>query len=263
MTTTGHDPEHDAAAFLNGDQPDAVRRAFEQHMVSCDVCWAEVRDARAGRALAESLRETAPQAVRELLRAVGASEATRGHPATEHPRPRPSAGGTRMWPPLSGYRVHRARMAAAAACMLTALAVGTVAVMGNLPGHGPNQDPLRAAVTVFQEGTADPGGEGRERPPVQRIGELDWQGTVRADLAGSPASVHRYADSVGHRLILISSAVHFPRAADAQRVGVGTSWVADVGGAALYCVDHGGLSWLVVAETREQALDAGLAAGLV
>jgi anti-sigma factor RsiW len=64
-----HDPERDAAAFLGGALSRRAAERFEAHLVECDACWREVASARGGRALAESLREVAPQSLREDVRA--------------------------------------------------------------------------------------------------------------------------------------------------------------------------------------------------
>ena len=56
-------------AFLSGDLGDDDKQRFEAHLLDCDECWAGVSQDRAGRALAESLRELAPAALRDRVRA--------------------------------------------------------------------------------------------------------------------------------------------------------------------------------------------------
>ena len=64
-----HDPERTAAAYLAGELAPRQRERFEAHVLGCDDCWREVTAGRQGRALAESLREVAPQHLRERIRA--------------------------------------------------------------------------------------------------------------------------------------------------------------------------------------------------
>src|SRR6266540_633881 len=64
-----HDPERAAAAYLAGELGPRQRERFEAHVLACDDCWREVKASRDGRALAESLREVAPQHLRERIRA--------------------------------------------------------------------------------------------------------------------------------------------------------------------------------------------------
>jgi anti-sigma factor RsiW len=64
-----HDPEARAAAYLGGELRRRQREQFETHLLGCDDCWGQVVLGRRGRAMAESLREVAPQRLRERLRA--------------------------------------------------------------------------------------------------------------------------------------------------------------------------------------------------
>jgi len=249
MNSAMHDPEHDAAAYLDGALSTDARRTFEAHMVACDRCWAEMSAARTGRALAESLRESAPQTLRERLRAIAATE----------PDPDASVGATRQ----RATRWHgRPRRIAAAAALIVAVAVALTGVAPSaITGPGLTQNPLQAAATVYRSGAAQ-SGAAAEQPPVRRIGDLTWQGTAVQRLADQAAIVHRYGDDAGHRVMLVSSTRPFPRADDAQTMGPGTSWIAEINGAVMYCADRDGLSWLVIADSRDRALSAGRAVGL-
>ncbi len=64
-----HDPSLDVAAYLGGAMSDRQSEQFEAHLLACSECWREVTQARAGRATGESLRELAPQSLREDIRA--------------------------------------------------------------------------------------------------------------------------------------------------------------------------------------------------
>lgn len=249
MNPAIHDPQRDAASYLDGALSADSRRSFEAHMVACDACWAEISAARTGRALAESLRESAPQTIRERLRAIATTEPDADAPVEATPQ-RPAR-----------WRSGTGRIVAAGA----SIAVVAVALTGVAPSviTGPDsaQNPLQAAATVYQADTAQTGAAA-EQPPLRRIGDLTWQGTAVQPLAGQAAVVHRYRDAAGHRLMLVSSTEQFPRADTAQTVGPGPSWIADIDGAVMFCADRDGLSWLVITDSRAQALAAGRAVGL-
>lgn len=252
MTTPTHDPERDAAAFLGGEMPAAVRAEFEAHMLSCDACWSEVSQARDGRALAEGLRESAPQDLRELLRAIASSS------------PDPSSPDT--VPPLSRADRVRRHVEARGAGLLAVAA--TLAVLGAgavwLMPDAENPDAaLMAAASVFRaqsRGADAPAAQ----PPVRTIAGMSFQGAMAQPLAGQAALIYRYADAAGHQVALVSSTSEFPRAAAAEPIdAMGKDWIATVGGTQMLCVDHDGLSWLVIGDSRDEALAAGRAAGLV
>lgn len=252
MTTPAHDPERDAAAYLGGDVPNGSREAFETHMLTCDPCWSEVSAARTGRGLAEGLRAAAPQDLRELLRAIAstAPEPTRADLAVPQP-PRAARPGR--------LRVRAVRILAAAA---TLAVVGYGALLW-LPDAENREASLVAAASVF---SGDPRGAApaQAQPPVRSIGGMAWQGTVAQPLAGQPALVHRYADAAGHRVVLMSSTIEFPRARNARAIDpMGKNWIASVDGVQMLCVDHDGLSWLVISDSMDAALTAGREAGLV
>ena len=61
--------ERRTVAYLAGDLGADERASFERHLMSCENCWAAVRDDRTGRELAEQLRELAPAGLRDRVRA--------------------------------------------------------------------------------------------------------------------------------------------------------------------------------------------------
>src|SRR5919198_1446785 len=70
--------EREIAAYVTGELNSRRRRRFEAHLLQCETCWREVRLAREGRRVAESLRELAPPQLREDVRAaVGLSSFSR------------------------------------------------------------------------------------------------------------------------------------------------------------------------------------------
>lgn len=252
MTTPQHDPERDAAAYLGGDLAPAGREKFEAHMLICDACWSEVSQARTGRALAEGLREAAPQDLRELLRAIASSPEQTGSAAALVLRP---AGGRRR--ALGGVALRRL---AATAAVVAVLGVG-VALL--IPQTADGEATLVAAASVFQADSRE-GAPAQVQPPVQSIAGMTYQGALAQPLAGQPALIYRYTDAAGHRVVLMSSTEEFPRAVNAQAIDpMGKNWIASVDGAQMLCVSHGGLSWLVISDSRDEALAAGREAGLM
>src|SRR6266567_1539934 len=154
-----HDPERTAAAYLAGDDG-----------------WREVTAGRQGRALAESLREVAPQHLRERIRATIAA-------APAPPRRRIRLG-TRM-PALLGV---------VAALLAAAVAGGLLAARERAPAQ---PAPITAAVASYREGVAawTPTGE---PPPARQLDGLTWQGATRGELAGLPVVAHTYQDVARH-----------------------------------------------------------------
>lgn len=255
MTNPTHDPERDAVAYLGGLLAGPARTDFETHMLACDACWAEVSEARTGRALAEALRDVAPQGLREYLRTLAAAE-----PGTHGVvDPGPSDALVSRWRRSGPGRSRRSWLSMAAAVLVGAVIAGgaTLGVTGS--DRSADQQTLFAAAEVYQ--ASDVAAERTGRPPVGRLGDLRWQGTSTQELDGRPATVYRYGDDSGARVLLVSSATQFPRAKNAQAV-LGTSWTAEIDGAVMFCVDHGGLAWLVISDSRQRSLDAGRQAGL-
>ena len=257
MTDTGHDPAGIAAQFLADGLSPEDRRSVEAHIMSCDTCWAEMITARAGRTLAESLREPAPQSAREMLRSIAAN-----------PLPDPIADRQRAWHPTPRRRPSRwlrsgfsGGRQVAAAVLVAVVAAALTGVVSLLSAQPPEVNALQAAAAEYQVRSGDASDRGR-RPPAERIGDLVWTETIHKTIGSQQATLYRYADPRGRRLVLISYAENFPRASNAQAVGSGAEWMADIDGATLLCADSDGLSWLVVAGSKGEALAAGHAVGL-
>lgn len=227
-----HDPEQQAAAYLAGEMNRLARARFARHLLDCPDCWQETRTARDGRILAETLREVAPAELRDRLRAIPGS-------ASAPPRPHP-----RRWRPVLTVGLFAAAL------------VVLVAVL--LPGGPADQPaPLAAAVRIYRAGQPEGGRTGS--PPVRAIGSYTWRGTTTRDLAGVPAIVHTFTDPAGRRILVLSSATPFPRAAGAHDVDPAPAWTVRVDGATLLCADRDGTSWLAVATTDAQTRAAGRA----
>jgi anti-sigma factor RsiW len=222
-----HDPERAAAAYLAGELAPRQRERFEAHMLGCEDCWQEVKAGREGRRLAESLREVAPQQLRERIRATIAAA------------PPPRRRRIRI-PVLLGVVV-------ALATVLALLAGGLLLTRE----RGPAQPaPIAAAVASYREGMAawDPAAE---PPPARQLGGLAWQGARRGELAGLPVVAHTWQDAAGQRLVLLVASRPFPEAAGARHPPSGATWTAQVHGVVLFCADHPAPSLLLGADQAE------------
>lgn len=242
----------DPAVYLAGELDPATHAWFEAHLVGCEACWSQVRDARRGRALAESLRESAPQSLRETVRALAASGdlaiADEGTAASRGP----------------GRRRAR-RPALFAAAVAAGVVTVALAMTGPLlPGGGTEPDPheqiLRAAVAVYANAVEVESGA---RAPVAGIGALALRSSGTATLEGTAVTVFRYGEPGAGQVVLIRSPHPFPRAHASRDIAGAPGWLGTVEGSAVYCRDTAALSWLVIAATTEQALAAGHAAGLM
>ena len=143
--------------YLAGDLGPAEAEAFEGHLVACDGCWAAVGEDRAGRALAEGLRELAPPALRDRIRM--------GVEASPQP-PRPS------W--------RRRGRSGIAAMTVALIAVGATALLAVTLGRGPT-DPAPVAAVVAA--AHDPS------PPGAVVGDGYTLTLVRDTLDGRPVTL--------------------------------------------------------------------------
>jgi hypothetical protein len=226
-----HDPERMAAAYLAGELGRRQRERFEAHILACEDCWREVGLGRRGRALAESMRQVAPQRLRERVRVtVAATPPTR--------------------------RGRRRGVLAATMVLLAAVVAG-----GLLVAQRPAQPPaIAAAVAGYRAGV--PAWTGAATPPpARRLGDLTWQASGRGELAGLPVLAHSYQDAAGHRVVLLQGDRLFPEAAGARPMPNGATWIAEVDGVVLFCADRPAPS-LVVGQDRAEVLLAAQRLGL-
>jgi hypothetical protein len=226
-----HDPERAAAAYLAGELGRRQRERFEAHVLNCDDCWREVNVARRGRALAESMRQVAPQHLRERVRATVAAT------------------------PLRPRRRLRVPLALGAVLVMAALAV--VVVSRVLPGPSDGSAPLQpdeiaAAVAAYRtKGVNWTPAAGP--PPAWQVGGLRWQGSNRGRVGNLPVIAHTYQDTAGRTVVLLRAERSFPQAVGARHEPGGATWVADVDGVVLLCADRPAPS-LVVGQDRTEVL---------
>ena len=230
-----HEPEVAGAVYLAGILGATERERFEEHLLACEECWGEVWTAHRGRVLAESLREVAPQPLRERVRAsvVAASRSDR--------------------------RRHRRPLAAAA----IVAAVVAVVAGGLLARQGDAGQPavIAAAVASYQTGHLDGSAATPAQPPVRQSGDLVWRGARQGRLAGLPVVAHDYRDAAGRQVTLLRADRSFPEAVGASHPPGTAIWVAEVDGVAVLCADRPAPS-LLVAPDRAEVLKAASQLGL-
>lgn len=208
-----HDPELDAALYIQGDMPERPRRRFESHLLGCEECWKEVQEARTGRALAERARELSPPGLREDVRAAVA-----------------------MSEPPGRRRVRI--LAPATAAVLAGLITSGLLVSGLLRGGGPAQPkPIAAALASFRSDRALGSAPSLHAPPDLSSAGLRLLSSGRSSLGGMPVDVFWFTDGRA-KVVLFLSSERFPEAIGAQeRAGAVHGWRAADDGVQLVCAD--------------------------
>ena len=219
-----HDPEKAAASYLSGVMKHRRRVWFERHIVECEDCWREVQVARAGRSLAESGRELAPQEIREQVRAVIAAA----------PAPK------RRWAWRWGTTVF-----AFALIALASIAYVTLQERGQ---------PRVIEAVLTDYGDRSPSGEAIEASLPRRLGDLAYARSYADTLEGLDVIVHVYRDTAGHRVLVYQADRTFPAANEAEHSSNGRTWTAAADGVVLFCADHPVPSLVVGDDTREVTL---------
>jgi hypothetical protein len=223
-----HEPEVAAAVYLAGTLDAAERERFEEHLLACEQCWGEVQTAHRGRALAESLREVAPQRLRERVRASVAA-ASRSD--------------------------QRRRPLVAVAVAVVVLAVVAGSLLARQGGAG-QPAVIAAAVAGYRTGDLDGSASSPARPPVPRAGDLVWRGARQGRLAGLPVVAHNYRAAAGEHVTLLLADRSFPEAVGASHPPGTAIWVAEVDGVAVLCADRPSPSLLVGRDRAEVLLAA-------
>jgi Putative zinc-finger len=229
-----HEPEVAATVYLAGTLDAAERERFEEHLLACEECWREVQLAHRGRALAESLREVAPQRLRERVRTAVAAASR------------------------SDRRRRRRPMVAAVAA--TVVAVVAAAVLAN---QRPTDQPrvIAAAVASYRAGGLQGAPLSGVRPPAARLGDLRWQGAERGRLVGLEVVAHHYRDSAGRRVTLLVADRSFPEAIGARHPPGVQTWTAEVDQVVLLCAERPSPS-LLLGTDQEVVLAAAARLGL-
>jgi anti-sigma factor RsiW len=230
-----HEPEVAAAVYLAGSLDAVERERFEDHLLACEECWREVQTAHRGRALAESLREAAPQPLRERVRASVAAAS------------RPDR-----------HRRRRPLVAVAVAAMVLAVVAGGLLARQDDAGQ---PAVIAAAVASYRTGQLDGSAATPAQPPVRHTGDLVWRGARHGRLAGLPVIAHDYRDAAGRQVTLLRADRSFPEAVGADHPPGTAIWVAEVDGVAVLCADRPSPS-LLVGRDRTEVLVAASQLGL-
>jgi hypothetical protein len=234
-----HDPAGLAATYLGGELGRRQRERYERHLLECQDCWGEVQAARRGRALAESIREVAPQRLRERVRATVETAPADGRPWRRRP-------GATTRPP------GRDRLLAAVVALVALVALAAGGLLGRARPAQP--ETIAAAVASYQAG--DRWAPTAARPPARWLGDLELRRSGQGTLGGLPVVAFVYQDQAGHRVTLLRASRSFPTAAGARREPTPAMWLAEVDQVVVLCADRPGPSLLVGQDRAEVLLAA-------
>lgn len=179
--------DHDdttVGGYLAGELPPEQRDAFEQHLLTCDRCWAEIDAGRRGRALAEQAREPTPRQLRDqVLAALAAQQPSRRRP--------------------------RARILVAAAVAVVAVLTVAVVAIGTI-GADAQPAQIAAAVAGYRDDRLPGSGIPERAGPDLTALRLVETGAGAGRLAGQPVTGYAYRDGAGRRLLIYLSDRPFP-----------------------------------------------------
>lgn len=217
-----HDPERNAAAYLGGLLSSRKRRKFESHIVECEDCWREVDSGRKGRAVAESGRELAPQALREHVRA-----------AVESVTPTPK----RRW--------------AFGAVALAGAAAAISLYLMSLPDQ---PETIEVVLATFEEEQAI--GHPIKATLPHRLGDLTLTRSQAGRLEGLETTAHYYVDGAGHEVIVYKAENEWPVALGARHDSESDTWEAQADDLTLFCASDPAPVLIVGDDAREVHLAA-------
>ena len=223
-----HDRAADAAAYVAGELDHSACDDFENHLIDCEQCWAEVEAGRAGRAIAEAGREVAPVHLRDSIRALVAAAPLGSAPLGAAREQAPAD-------PVIGTAIERRRVpgrllvaAASVALLLAGLVVAT---------HRPEQpSAIRAAVAGFREQRLP--GRGIPLAGAPDLGRLSMRsiGAGSGSLEGQQVTAYAYRDDQGRRLLIYVSDEAFPTARGAVRQGSADGpWIVETDEVTVLC----------------------------
>ena len=228
---TRHDPQRNAALYLGGMMSGRHRRGFEKHLLGCESCWHEVEVGRRGRALAESSRELAPQALREMVRSTVAAA-----------------------PPLRRRLALGARLGALAASVTLALVVAFFVVLQ------PSQ-PQEVEVLLSDYNGAEQLHQQTRAVLPSVLGDLELVEVRRGQVEDMSMVVHEYLDPAGHIVKVYQSDSTFPVARGAEHSASGATWSATLDQTVMFCADRP-LPSLVIGDNQREVRLAAVELGL-
>ena len=217
-----HDPERDAARFLAGTMSSARRHDFSEHLLSCQPCWQEVQQARAGRAALEAARQVAPAELRDRIRALVEAHQEPGS-ATATPLRR-----RRRWLPAAGL--------AAAAALVAATLTLAPSRLSSPPAPSPVPQALQLAVDDYHAQRLPGTGMTDSSAPDLSALQLRPVGTGAGAYHGLAVEAYAYIGPAGRRVAVYLSAEPFPEPAGAVPVhAAGGPWTAHQGDITALC----------------------------
>lgn len=208
-----HEPELNAAAYLAGELDRGDRVAFEEHLLECEECWAEVEAGRRGMLAAEQARELAPMHLRARIR----------ESLAQAESPRPPRRSLRLW---------------AAAASLVAI-IGISAAVVSSRGGVDETPAIQAAVAGYSHSRL-PGAD-TPNAPAPDLSELRLTevGAGAGRLAGLPVNAYAFRDEGGRRLMVYVGQRSFPMPSGAQPLeGEEGPWIAERDGVAILCARY-------------------------
>lgn len=223
-----HDPEKSAATYLSGGMRPRRRKAFEEHIMDCEDCWAEVDIGRRGRSLAEAARWLAPQSVRENVRAA-------------------------VWATPAPKRTWKGRIPAISVGLIALSIVGAAVLVVTTREE---RQPRTIALLIddFSE-EVEMGDPAPSRLP-RSLGDLKLRQSTSGEMYGMAITAHEYLDPAGHKVVVYQADETFPLAREAEHDSDGRTWTAEVDGTVLFCADHPIPSLVVGDDAKEVALAA-------
>ncbi|HYZ93980.1 MAG TPA: anti-sigma factor [Actinomycetota bacterium] len=224
-----HSSEATSAAYLAGELADGDSKDFEQHLLECDDCWADLDEARRGLTAVESLRELAPSHLRAAVR---------------HGTPARGSG-----------RSHRVALALAAGVAVVA-GIGAGVVLALRPSE---PSVIAAAVAGYIDDEL-PGARMPKAPPPDltslRLADI---GAGAGRIEGVTVTAYAYRDPTGRRLMVYVGTTAFPMPRRAHMFhGPDGPWMTHTGGVMLLAsrTPH---TVLIVGEDDELVHDAAVA----
>lgn len=194
-----HRPDVLAAQYLAGELAEPAGQSFEDHLIDCDQCWAEVEAGRRGQTAVESLRELAPPHLRAAIR---------------------RSVGTDQEQPLRERRL----IVWIAAALAVVAGIATAGVVVTRPR--PEPAVIASAVAGYTEGRL-PGSDMPKAPaPDLQAIRMTEVGAGAGRIDDALVTAYAYRDSVGRRLMVYTSTKAFQLPSDAHMLeGADGPWM--------------------------------------
>ena len=182
-----HDPTAAAAAYVAGEMTTGERSAFEDHLVACEACRADVAAGQRGQALVDQTWEAAPAWLSARI-----TETITSAPPRRRSRP---------------------TLVAAVAVLLAAVVASFLSAGAGDPEQTSAVD---AAVVAYREDRLP--ARSAPQAPAPNLKEAGFIRTTAGagDLEGQPVTVYAYRDFTGRRVVVFISDQPFRAPEDAE-----------------------------------------------